>query len=169
MSQVLALEKWVVHSWNGRNYSNMFHWEINITMLTRTFCISSFGISVVNHIQWRTLKSTHLVQIRIQLFHSIYYLWYLCLCYSVIYMYRRLLPTWLHKVCAWILYPFYADASIYLSSTWLCIHTCYPITSRHNFPFGFVFRSWLVGCITARQHRKINLWQLRGRDTGLVG
>jgi len=28
---------------------------------------------------------------------------------------------------------------------------------------------WLVGCLTARQHRKVNVCQLWGRETGLVG
>jgi len=27
----------------------------------------------------------------------------------------------------------------------------------------------MVGCLTARQHRKVNLCQLRGRETGSVG
>jgi len=29
--------------------------------------------------------------------------------------------------------------------------------------------SWLVGCLMARQHRKVNLSQLRGRETDSVG
>jgi len=33
-----------------------------------------------------------------------------------------------------------------------------------NVPFR-----WLFGCLTARQHRKVNLCQLQGRETGLVG
>jgi len=28
---------------------------------------------------------------------------------------------------------------------------------------------WLIGVLTARQHRKVNLCQLRGKETGSVG
>jgi len=30
-------------------------------------------------------------------------------------------------------------------------------------------KGWLVGCLPAHQHRKVNLCQLWGRETGSVG